>query len=126
MIVFAVLSPDINFPGSSCLLQKHLGVPGIATLDIRNQCTGFVMAWSPTSSSPMMSGCWWWAARSSSGLDRSTRGRDVTVLFKTGRARRSLAADDPDQDRVILDHECADGSHADILMLPAPASSAPA
>jgi hypothetical protein len=36
------LSPDINFPGSSCLLQARLGVPGVATLDIRNQCTGFL------------------------------------------------------------------------------------
>jgi 3-oxoacyl-[acyl-carrier-protein] synthase-3 len=42
LIIFATLSPDINFPGSSCLLQAKLGVPGIATLDIRNQCTGFV------------------------------------------------------------------------------------
>ncbi|MFN7145029.1 MAG: 3-oxoacyl-ACP synthase, partial [Myxococcota bacterium] len=42
MILFATLSPDINFPGSSCLLQARLGVPGIATLDIRNQCTGFI------------------------------------------------------------------------------------
>jgi 3-oxoacyl-[acyl-carrier-protein] synthase-3 len=42
MIIFATLSPDVNFPGSSCILQKMLGVPGVATLDIRNQCTGFV------------------------------------------------------------------------------------
>ena len=36
MILFATLSPDLNFPGSSCLLQERLEVPGIATLDIRN------------------------------------------------------------------------------------------
>lgn len=25
MIIFATLSPDVNFPGSSCILQKMLG-----------------------------------------------------------------------------------------------------
>ena len=42
LIIFATLSPDVNFPGSSCILQGMLGIPGTATLDIRNQCTGFV------------------------------------------------------------------------------------
>ena len=32
LIVFATLSPDINFPGSSCLLQQKLNCPGVATL----------------------------------------------------------------------------------------------
>src|SRR5258708_39338363 len=41
-IIFASLSPDYCFPGSGCLLQALLDVPGIAALDVRNQCSGFV------------------------------------------------------------------------------------
>ena len=39
MIVFATLSPDLNFPGSSCTSCRSAWASGIATLDIRNQCT---------------------------------------------------------------------------------------
>src|SRR5687768_15638345 len=42
MIILATLSPDCEFPGTSVFLQEKLGVPGIATLDIRQQCTGFI------------------------------------------------------------------------------------
>ena len=40
-IIFATLSPDYDFPGSACLLNALLGIPGVPSLDIRNQCSGF-------------------------------------------------------------------------------------
>lgn len=46
MIVFATLSPDVNFPGSGCLLGDKLGLPGVPAMDIRNQCSGFLYALS--------------------------------------------------------------------------------
>ena len=42
LIIFATLSPDINFPGSGCLLQSKLGLKSTPALDIRQQCTGFL------------------------------------------------------------------------------------
>ncbi|MCK5074275.1 MAG: 3-oxoacyl-ACP synthase, partial [Bacteriovoracaceae bacterium] len=42
MIIVATLSPDHDFPGTACFLQKKLEVPEIAALDIRQQCTGFL------------------------------------------------------------------------------------
>lgn len=48
MILFATLSPDMCFPGSGPLLQKRLGLTEgddprfVPTMDIRNQCSGFV------------------------------------------------------------------------------------
>ena len=42
LIIFATLSPDIEFPGPGCLLQDKLGCRQIPALDIRNQCSGFV------------------------------------------------------------------------------------
>ena len=41
-IIYATLSPEYFFPGSGCLLQERLGLPGVGALDIRNQCSGFV------------------------------------------------------------------------------------
>src|SRR5437870_3554752 len=41
-IIFCTLSPDVEFPGSGCFLQKKLGRPGIPALDVRNQCSGFL------------------------------------------------------------------------------------
>lgn len=125
LILFATLSPDINFPGSGCLLQARLGVPGVATMDIRNQCTGFIYGLA-TADAYIRAGM----ARHvlvvggevhSSGLDLSTRGRDVTVLFGDGAGAAVVSA--TDGERRILDSELhSDGRHAEILMLEAPAS----
>src|SRR5438874_367074 len=87
-IVYATLSPDHNFPGDACFLQAKLGLPGIPALDIRNQCSGFIYglsvadAWirSGQYKRILLVG----AEVHSSGLDISTRGRDVAVIFGDG------------------------------------------
>ena len=125
MIVFATLSPDVTFPGSSCILQKMLGVPGIATLDIRNQCTGFVYGLSIADQfikTGMMDNVLVVGGEvHSSGLDMSTRGRDVTVLFGDGAGVAIVSATDG-ENRILDSKLHADGTHYDVLMLEAPAS----
>ena len=125
MIIFATLSPDITFPGSSCILQKMLGVPGIATLDIRNQCTGFVYGLSIADQfikTGMMNNVLVVGGEvHSSGLDMSTRGRDVTVLFGDGAGVAVVSATDGEH-RILDSKLHADGTHYDVLMLEAPAS----
>ena len=125
LILFATLSPDLNFPGSSCLLQARLGVPGVATLDIRNQCTGFLYGLATADAfirSGMMNRVLVVGGEvHSSGLDISTRGRDVAVLFGDGAGAAVLEA--TDGGARILDSELhADGRYAEILMVEAPAS----
>lgn len=125
LILFSTLSPDLNFPGSSCLLQARLGLPGVATMDIRNQCTGFVYGLA-TADAYVRAGL----ARNvlvvgaevhSTGLDLSTRGRDVTVLFGDGAGAAVVSATEgPSR---LVDHELhADGRFAEILMVEAPTS----
>jgi 3-oxoacyl-[acyl-carrier-protein] synthase-3 len=125
MIIFATLSPDINFPGSSCLLQKSLGVPGVATLDIRNQCTGFVYALSVADQfikTGMMNHILVVGGEvHSSGMDMTNRGRDVTVLFGDGAGAAVLTVAD-DESRILDSKLHADGSNYDVLMLELPAS----
>ena len=41
-VVFATMTPDYYFPGSGALLQHKLGLGAVPTLDIRQQCTGFI------------------------------------------------------------------------------------
>jgi 3-oxoacyl-[acyl-carrier-protein] synthase-3 len=125
LVLFATLSPDLNFPGSSCLLQARLGIPGVATMDIRNQCTGFIYGLATADAfirSGMMKNILVVGGEvHSSGLDVTTRGRDVAVLFGDGAGAAVVTA--TDGDRRILDSELhADGRYAEILMVEAPAS----
>jgi 3-oxoacyl-[acyl-carrier-protein] synthase-3 len=41
-IVFATMTPDHYFPGCGGILQEKLGLGKIPSLDIRQQCTGFI------------------------------------------------------------------------------------
>jgi 3-oxoacyl-[acyl-carrier-protein] synthase-3 len=125
LILFATLSPDLNFPGSGCLLQARLGIPGVAAMDIRNQCTGFLYGLK-TADAFIRSGM----ARNvllvgsevhSTGLDISTRGRDVAVLFGDGAGAAVIGAS-TDDSRVIDTELHADGRFAEILMVEVPAS----
>jgi 3-oxoacyl-[acyl-carrier-protein] synthase-3 len=125
-IVFATLSPDVNFPGSGCFLQQKLGLNGICALDVRNQCSGFLYSLSIADSwvrtgtfkNVLVVG----AEVHSTGIELAERGRDVAVLFGDG-AGAALVGESEHEGRGILTTRlCADGSGAEDLWLPAPAS----
>src|SRR5262249_22456320 len=126
MILFATLSPDVNFPGSGCLIGDKLGLGGMPALDIRNQCSGFLYALSVADafvkagaySNILIVG----GEVHSTGVEFSERGRDVAVLFGDG-AGAALVGPSPSESRGLL--SCvlhADGAGAKDLWLPAPAS----
>ena len=39
-------SPDYYFPGPGVLVQRDLGLKTVGALDVRNQCSGFIYAFS--------------------------------------------------------------------------------
>jgi len=127
LIIFATLSPDLFFPGSGCLLADKLGLTTTPALDIRQQCTGFLYGMA-TADAYIRSGM---AKRvllvgaevHSTGLDVSTRGRDVAVIFGDGAAAVCLELTESDAKEGVL-ASClhADGSLAESLMTYAPAS----
>jgi 3-oxoacyl-[acyl-carrier-protein] synthase-3 len=126
MIVFATLSPDVQFPGSGCFLADKLGLPGVPALDVRNQCSGFLYslsiadAWirAGTYEHVLVVG----AEVHSTGIELNERGRDVAVLFGDG-AGAALVGPSPSEQRGVLSLALhADGSGARDLWLPAPAS----
>ncbi|HSM60981.1 MAG TPA: hypothetical protein VK849_09300, partial [Longimicrobiales bacterium] len=118
-IVLATLSPDHFFPGTGVFLQRELGLEGIPALDVRAQCSGFVYGLS-------VADAWIRSGQyrtillvgveiQSTGLDLSTRGRDMSVLFGDGAGACVLTATDHDGRGVLSTHLHADGRHAEIL-----------
>jgi 3-oxoacyl-[acyl-carrier-protein] synthase-3 len=126
MILFATLSPDVNFPGSGCLLGDKLGLPGVPALDVRNQCSGFLYSLS-VADAWVRAGAYKnilvvGAEVHSTGVELNERGRDVAVLFGDG-AGAALVGPSPGDTRGLLSIALhADGSGAKDLWLPAPAS----
>jgi len=126
-IIFATLSPDHEFPGSACLLQEKLGLPGIAALDIRNQCSGILYglqiadAWIRTGMYKRVALVG--SEVHSTGLDFSNRGRDVACLFGDGAGVLILGPTD-DPNRGLIDVEVhADGRGARELWIEVPCSA---
>ncbi|MBI4041996.1 MAG: ketoacyl-ACP synthase III [Deltaproteobacteria bacterium] len=125
-IILATLSPQHNFPGTSCFLQEKLGHPGIGALDIRTQCTGFLYALS-IADQFIKTGMYQrilvvGAEVHSTGIDLSTRGRDVAVLFGDGAGAFVLGASDDPNRGILSTHLHADGRFARDLWLEAPGS----
>ncbi len=125
-IVYASLSPDHMFPGDGCFLNAKLGLPGVPTIDIRNQCTGFIYgiavadAWIRTGMFRriLVVG----SEIHSTGLDVTTRGRDVAVIFGDGAGAALLEATDDPGRGVLSCHLHADGRFATDLFCDAPGS----
>lgn len=125
-IVYATLSPDVVFPGDGCFLNAKLGVPGVPALDVRDQCSGFLYGLSVADAwiragvyrRVLLVG----AEVHSSGLDLSTRGRDVAVIFGDGAGAVVLEAGDDPRRGVLAVELHADGRHASKLWAEDPGS----
>lgn len=124
-IIFATLSPDVYFPGSACILQHKLGCRQIASLDVRNQCSGFLYslqiadAWirAGVHKNVLIVG----AEVHSTGIELNERGRDVAVLFGDGAG--AVVVQPSDGERGVRTVEvAADGVGYKELWVEAPAS----
>ena len=127
-ILFATLSPDHDFPGAACFLQPKLGLSEIPSIDIRQQCTGFLYALSiadhfirlGTYKTILVVG----AEVHSKGLDKTTRGRDVAVLFGDGAGavilKRKELKDAKKDSHILSTSLYSQGEFARELWVPAP------
>jgi len=125
-VVFATLSPDVDMPASACLLQHRLGIAGMPAFDVRNQCSGFLYGLAiadkfvktGTYDHVLLVG----GEVHSTGLDLTTRGREVAVIFGDG-AGAVVVGPEPDTRHGILStHLHAEGKFAEKLWLESPAS----
>jgi 3-oxoacyl-[acyl-carrier-protein] synthase-3 len=128
MIVFATLSPDYFFPGSGVLLQRELGIKApIPAFDVRNQCSGFVYALSMADQfiktgmydTVLVVG----SEIHSSGLDKTTRGRSVSVIFGDGAGAVVLRPSTREGHGILSTHLHSQGEHAEELIVKEPGSN---
>ena len=127
MIIVATLSPDHDFPGTACFLQDRLGLPGVACIDIRNQCTGLLYSLS-TADAFIRAGQAKYVLVvgtevHSTGLDFSDAGRDVTVLFGDGSSALVVGPIENSELGILAHSLHADGSGAKNLWIEAPGSA---
>jgi len=127
-VVFATLSPDYYFPGCGVLVQRAMKMKEIGALDVRNQCSGFVYAISVadqyirtgTYKNILVVG----SEKHSFGLDFSTRGRNVSVIFGDGAGAVVLQPTQKESTGILSTHLHSNGEGAEILAMYNPGSHA--
>ena len=112
------------FPGGGVRVQDMLDMPTIGALDVRNQCSGFIYAMSVADQfiktgmykNILVIG----AENHSGGLEKSTRGRGVTVIFGDGAGAAVLTREEDPSKGILSTHIHSEGKHALELATEAP------
>ncbi len=113
LIIFATLTSDYAFPGSSALVQKKLGMDHIGAFDITVACSAFIYGISigdqfiKTGQAEIVLVIG--AEIQSTGLDASTAGRDMAVLFGDGAGAAILQKSDSESE-ILSTHLHVDGN----------------
>ena len=123
-VIFATLSPDYYFPGPGVLVQRDLGLKTVGALDVRNQCSGFVYALSVADQyiktgmykNVLVIG----SEVQSTGLDMTTRGRGVSVIFGDGAGAAIVSREEDLTKGILSTHLHSEGIHAEELIVKAP------
>lgn len=127
LIVFATLSPDYYFPGCGVQVQEMLDIHTCPALDVRNQCSGFIYAVSVADQfiktgmykNILVIG----SENHSGGLDMTTRGRSVSVIFGDGAGAAVLTRSDHNGQGILSTHLHSEGKHALELSLKGPSTN---
>lgn len=126
LIVFATLSPDYYFPGCGVQVQEILDIHTCPALDVRNQCSGFIYALSVADQfiktgmykTVLVIG----SENHSGGLDFTTRGRSVSVIFGDGAGAAVMTRSDHLSQGILSTHLHSEGKHALELSLKGPST----
>ncbi|GAA5027974.1 3-oxoacyl-[acyl-carrier-protein] synthase 3 [Marivirga lumbricoides] len=124
-VIFASITPDYFFPGSSVLLQRELEMDTIGCLDIRNACSGFIYSLSVADQfiktgmykNIMVVG----GEIQSTAIDLTDRGRSTAVIFGDGVGVAILSASE--EQGILSTHLHAEGKYAEELYVKDPGSS---
>ena len=127
LILFATLSPDYYFPGSGVLVQELLEIPTCPAMDIRNQCSGFIYALS-TADQFIKTGMYKnilviGSENHSGGLDMTTRGRGVSVIFGDGAGAAVITREENPERGILSSHLHSEGKFAEELSLIGPSTN---
>ena len=123
-VIFATLSPDYYFPGCGVQVQNILGLKTVGALDVRNQCSGFIYGLSVADQfvktgmykNVLVIG----SEFHSGGLDKTTRGRGVSVIFGDGAGAAVLSRTEDNSKGILSTHLHSEGAYAEELAVIAP------
>jgi 3-oxoacyl-[acyl-carrier-protein] synthase-3 len=125
LVIFATLTSDYNFPGSAVQIQDKMGMNTIGAFDIKAACSAFIYGLSigdqfvktGKANNVLVIG----AEIQSTGIDVSTEGRDMAVLFGDGAGAAVLQPSDSES-AILSTHIHSQGKFAKYLWaeLPTP------
>lgn len=127
LIICATITPDMPFPATACLIQQKLGAKRAAAFDIEAACSGFLYGLeigqqfitSGTYDTVLVIG----AEKLSAIIDWEDR--STCVLFGDG-AGAAVLRSRGEEHGILTTCMGADGSQADILLMPAGGARYPA
>ncbi len=125
LIIFATITSDYFFPGSSAQVQEKLGMGHIGAFDIKVACSGFIYGLSIADQfiksgefdNVLVIG----AEVQSTALKFDTEHRDMSVLFGDGAGAVILQPSNTDSE-ILSTHLHIDGKYVKELWVEAPAS----
>jgi 3-oxoacyl-[acyl-carrier-protein] synthase-3 len=126
LIIVATITPDMQFPSTSCLVQQKLGATRAAAFDIEAACSGYVYALdiashfvqSHTYNTVLVIG----AEKMTSVIDWTDR--NTCVLFGDG-AGAAVLQNRPETHGLLVTCLGSDGGKASLLEIPAGGSAIP-
>lgn len=125
LVIMATLTSDYNFPGCAVQIQDKMGMDTIGAFDIKAACSAFVYGLSigdqyiktGQADNVLVVG----AEIQSTGLDLSTEGRDMAVLFGDG-AGAAVLQPSNDNSEILSTHIHSQGKYLKDLWIEAPTS----
>ena len=126
MIILGTLSSDYFFPGVSAQLQDSLDLKNVGAFDIKAACSAFIYSLSIAdqyiktgmAKTILVVG----AETQTKLIEKSTRGRDIAVLFGDGAGAAILQRSD-NQSEILSTHIHCEGKNIKNLWMEAPGTS---
>ena len=126
LVLLGTLSPDVDFPNSAAMLCSLLGLRGVPAMDVRNQCSGFLYMLAVADKFIRTGGAKRvlvvGAETHSTGIDQSTAGREVAVIFGDGAAAVVVGEESDPKKGILTTHLHSEGKYAKKLMVEVPTS----
>jgi len=127
LLIMNTITPDHADPGCAFFLQDKLGLPGIAVLDIRQQCAGLIYGLAIADHfvragtyRHVLVAC---SEVLSKRIDGSNDGRNIAILLGDGAGAAVVGPADDPETGILSTILHADGSGAKALYTAAPGSA---
>lgn len=128
-IIVATVTADTVFPATACRIQHSLGCREVPAFDLAAACSGFIYALAVARAAIAANTAKHVLIVGAETLTRITdyTDRNTCILFGDGAGAAVISATDDNNGSSIIDtHFAADGSGADLMILPGGGSRVPA